>query len=333
MNRRRTAVAVLVALVVLTSLSLASAAVTVVARPLAGARLFQMATGLNQGGALVRVYVIPGQNIYLVNVNGVDAMSCMIVGATLKDVCLSRDGQSIAVLTDFNLMVTDTRGRKLREPATNLGAVQPKKIGWSWDGRYILFSSEEGLYKVPAYGRNATLEVVPVEYKGNLGSFAAGPGYLIYEDVFFATTLRRFDEATGESRAFVPGYQDDEGVFLEDGSWSSPTISPDGTMVAYTHRVDEANADWLYVISAEGQGEGIRLYGLDVQEPYWLPDWTIDAVHPEPWLDLDDVWHYDEALVNLAGDGTSIVTILAKAEPGIAHPSGAYVRRNLRLVR
>lgn len=323
----RKGVAVLVALVVL----LAVTASVAQAQSLA----------TNQGVSLVRIYNDLDREGFQVNVNGQDVVFHQVVGG-YQDACISPDGRSIAILASDMLLVLDIRNWRVRERAHGLN--QPAALSWSWDSRKVIFAQIVSvwddfgdhpvykLFRVAAYGGNTNIERIPtIPGRGDQLDSAAGPGFIVYEVWYFATTLWRYDEATGENRPLVPGNQDE--VFLDSGYWGSPTVSPDGTTVAFAHWVEAANADWLYTIGSDDRGEGNLLYGLNVQEPFWLSDGTIDAVHPEPWVDGDGLWHYDEALVNLAGDGTSIVTVLAKAEPGIAHPSGAYVRRNLRLVR
>ncbi len=292
-------------------------------------------------GTLVRVYNDPSG--FFVN-NGEREQSYS-PGGTDGDAVISPNGRYIAYTGWFwnektgefshPVFVMDLR----TGTQTILSLARVGKIDLSYtinpcfsrDGRDIIASAwvpEIGAYKLfRTRVRGHSLPKRVASDNSNTDEFnsATGPGFIVYEAVPASggAQIWRCDESTGRSTPLAVGPSGPE-QFRED-----PTVSPDGLTVAFTHWAG-GDMTWIYTIPAFAEpGEGELLYAFNCRSPFWLPDGTIDVIHPELWRDLSDVWHYGEALTNLAPDQTSIATILVK--PELANPSGAFVNRGWRI--
>ena len=136
---------------------------------------------------------------------------------------------------------------------------------WSADGAYIYFTSDRGgrpqIYRAPAGGGGATRVSFEGGYNADAQVSADGNRMAVVQGGGNSYRIALMDRSLGGARwsTLSPGSLDE-----------SPSMAPNGTMVAYAGRAGSSSA--LFVVSADGRArERLPASGGDLRDPAWSP--------------------------------------------------------------
>ncbi len=147
---------------------------------------------------------------------------------------------------------------------------------WGPDGRSIVFSSNRArnhaLWRIPASG-GAPTRVPMVAENASDPAFSRDGKQMVYAQVFEDTNIWRFD-LTGRAapKKVVSSTQYD----------SSPSISPDGTRIAFRSNRSGSNEIWECDSEGRAAWQVTRIGGALTGSPRWSPDGVRVAFDSRP---------------------------------------------------
>jgi Tol biopolymer transport system component/tRNA A-37 threonylcarbamoyl transferase component Bud32 len=209
--------------------------------------------------SIVLIDVITGEKKQLTSPPG-------IIGDSAP--AFSPDGQTVAFIRAVSsgvddIFVVPASGGEPR-PVTN-DRRYITSLGWSPDGRTILFSSDRAgnptLWRIPVSG-GTPARLSAVGENAAYPVFARSKRRLAYSNFYEDTNIWRMDTATGEIEKVISSTQYD----------SSPQFSPDGSRVAFRSSRSGFHEIWLADAAGGGERQLTYFSGRLTGTPRWSPD-------------------------------------------------------------
>lgn len=193
---------------------------------------------------------------------------------------------------------------------------------WSPDGRYIAFSASEGnkfrqiyLYE---FETGDTIQLTNDPFNSRFPSWAS-TGNSLYYSSFSPIPDEEDVYSEGIFQLDISDLSDPAKMLLIDNTDSAdthPSISPDGSMIAYTAAFNQDNRE-IHVFDLNSQEDVVVTTGANDQFPTWHPNGT--TIYFESFRDnfISGIW-----VVNL--DGTNITRTTPEDDPRSIRPNTGF---------
>jgi Tol biopolymer transport system component len=199
--------------------------------------------------------------------------------------CFSPDGKWLAFLRAVSSGIGDVwiapvAGGEPRRVTTDNRSILA--MTWGPDGHSIVFSSNRmrnhALWRIPVSGGTPS-RVPMVSENASDPAFSRDGRRMVYAQLFEDTNIWRFDlEKRDAPRKVISSTQYD----------SSPTISPDGTRVAFRSNRSGSNEIWQSDTSGRAAWQVTHVGGALTGSPKWSPDgqWIAFDSRPDGQADI-----------------------------------------------
>ncbi|HYO80365.1 MAG TPA: protein kinase, partial [Bryobacteraceae bacterium] len=180
----------------------------------------------------------------------------------------SPDGSSIAFIRGVSSGVDDIFVKKIGAADANRITEDRRfviSIGWSPNGRSILFSSNRAgahsLWRVPSSGGTPE-RVASVADNASDPVFSRDGKLIAFSQFYLDTNVWRLNLATAERTKVIPSTQYD----------SSPKYSPDGTRMAFRSSRSGTSEIWIAQANGAGPRQVTHMSNSLTGSPDWSPD-------------------------------------------------------------